>query len=153
MLSVELLRSLAREFRHFDFVNHKSFRLNCFNNFTDVLVAVWLDHSKRRLALNLELSLRGNITILLDNQDAAENCNSCSNEKVRQLEAWNFDSLQEDALLLLVIHFDGAVSREKEYSVWSVYVGLVVVPLAFENISLIFDWFCRHCLNFETAIN
>ena len=75
-------------------------------------VTVGLNHSESALTLVLKVSSRGNISIVYDLENTAEDVDVGTNEEVVGGDAWNLLFLQENASVLNIEHLDGFEDRE-----------------------------------------
>jgi hypothetical protein len=141
MFTVENLCGCFLKFGHLQFTNRETLLLNRINDFTNILIRAWLNHTEGTFSFRALFSLGCNITVLNDPNDSRMDCDISSNVEISKLYIWCFDSLEEYTAHFLVIHFNGVVHWEEEKSVVSKNISLLVIPLSLEDISLIFDWF------------
>ena len=128
------------EFGHFKFVNREAFGLDGVDDFANVLIWAWFNHSKGSWAAFILFASGGEITIGYDMKHSAEDCNLSSNKQIIKFHFWHFNPLKENLLYFLIIHFDGVVHRKIEQTVVSDDVSLWIIPFSFEDVSLFLDW-------------
>ena len=80
--------------------------MDAVNDRAHLRVAVRLDHGEGSLALGLELSPGVNIAVVGYFQDAGQNCNLSSKEEVIELDGGDLLLLEEDAVVLHVVHLN-----------------------------------------------
>lgn len=80
MLSIEFSSCIIIEFWHFKLTNLESSALNTINNFTKILILIWLNHCEGRFPLSALLSSSSNISIFFNSKNSRENGNFSSDK-------------------------------------------------------------------------
>lgn len=104
MLSIELAGRLLSESRHLHPIDLESAPLDGINDFPNMRVGVWLDHSESSLGVDFKFSPGGHVAIVNDLEESRVNCDLSSDVQVLLSETLTGTSLQKHPLVFHIKH-------------------------------------------------